>query len=101
MGPILRAKKCMIECENANFGNSASGVAISMELARIMATRRPAATIVFAAVAGEEQGLFGSTFLAQTYKNASVNVQGMLVQSKCSSLKARSDDYVKGSRTIS
>ncbi|KAL9595929.1 MAG: hypothetical protein Q9219_006155 [cf. Caloplaca sp. 3 TL-2023] len=54
-----------------------SGVAISMELARIMATRRPAATIVFAAVAGEEQSLYGSRFLAQTYKNASVNVQGM------------------------
>lgn len=48
-----------------------------MELARIMATRRPAATIVFAAVAGEEQNLYGSNFLAQTYKNASVNVQAM------------------------
>lgn len=69
-------------------GNSASGVAISMELARIMATRRPAATIVFVAVAGEEQGLFGSTLLAQTYKNASVNVQGMLVESKCFFLRS-------------
>lgn len=57
--------------------DSASGVAIAMELARIMATRRPAATIVFVAVAGEEQGLYGSQFLAQTYKNASMNVQGM------------------------
>ena len=56
---------------------SASGVAISMELARIMATHTPASTIVFVAVAGEEQGLYGSNFLAQTYKNASVNVQGM------------------------
>jgi len=54
-----------------------SGVAISLELARIMATHRPKATIVFAAVAGEEQDLFGSTFLAQTYKNNSVNVAGM------------------------
>ncbi|KAI4202267.1 MAG: hypothetical protein LQ350_002651 [Teloschistes chrysophthalmus] len=57
--------------------DDASGVAISMELARIMATRRPAATIVFAAVAGEEQDLYGSNFMAQTYRNASVNVQGM------------------------
>ncbi|KAL9589047.1 MAG: hypothetical protein Q9203_002159 [Teloschistes exilis] len=56
---------------------SASGVAISMELARIMATRRPAATMVFAAVAGEEQDLYGSNFMAQTYKNASVDVQAM------------------------
>ena len=42
-----------------------------------MAPLRPKATIVFAAVAGEEQNLFGSAFLAQTYKNNSVNVAGM------------------------
>jgi hypothetical protein len=57
--------------------SSASGVAISMELARIMATHRPAATIMFAAVAGEEQGLLGSYFMAQTLANASANVEGM------------------------
>jgi Peptidase family M28 len=54
-----------------------SGVAIAMEMARIMATRKPRSTLVFAAVAGEEQNLYGSNFLAQTYKNASVDVQGM------------------------
>lgn len=48
-----------------------------MELARIMATHRPAATIQFAAIAGEEQGLFGSGFMAQTLADASANVQGM------------------------
>ena len=48
-----------------------------MELVRILATHKPASTIVFAAVAGEEQNLYGSTFMAQTYKNASVNVEGM------------------------
>ncbi|KAJ7077426.1 hypothetical protein B0H15DRAFT_1003665 [Mycena belliarum] len=46
--------------------DDASGVAVSMELARVMASHRPAATIMFVAVAGEEQGLFGSTFLAGT-----------------------------------
>jgi hypothetical protein len=35
--------------------DDASGVAISMELARIIAKHRPAATIKFVAVAGEEQ----------------------------------------------
>lgn len=55
-----------------------SGVAISMELARVMAMKRPAATIIFAVVAGEEQGLYGSNFLAQQLKNASMDVQGML-----------------------
>ncbi|KAF9478740.1 peptidase M28 [Pholiota conissans] len=55
-----------------------SGVAISMELARIMATHQPAATIMFAAVAGEEQGLFGSDFMAKTLKQQGADVQGML-----------------------
>jgi Peptidase family M28 len=57
--------------------DDASGVAVSMELARVMATRRSEATIIFAAVAGEEQGLYGSTFLAQQLKAAGVDVQGM------------------------
>lgn len=58
--------------------DDASGVAVSMELARVMATRSPAATIIFAAVAGEEQGLYGSNFLATQLKTAGVDVQGML-----------------------
>lgn len=48
-----------------------------MELARILAKKKPAATMVFVAVAGEEQGLYGAAFLAQTYKNSSTNVEGM------------------------
>ncbi|KAF8063190.1 hypothetical protein FPV67DRAFT_232237 [Lyophyllum atratum] len=58
--------------------DDASGVAVSMELARIFATHVPAATIIFTAVAGEEQGLFGSDFLAKTLKAAGADVQGML-----------------------
>jgi hypothetical protein len=54
-----------------------SGVAAMMELARVMATRAPEATIVFAGVAGEEQGLYGSAFMAQQYKAAGANIQGM------------------------
>lgn len=55
-----------------------SGVAVSMELARVMATHQPAATIMFAVVAGEEQDLFGSNFMATTLKQQGANVQGML-----------------------
>jgi len=55
-----------------------SGVAISMELARIMATHDTRATIMFACVAGEEQGLYGSAFMASTLKAAGANVEGML-----------------------
>ncbi|KAF7340853.1 Peptide hydrolase [Mycena sanguinolenta] len=55
-----------------------SGVAVVMELARVMATHTPAATIMFAAVAGEEQGLFGSAFMAKTLKGMGADIQGML-----------------------
>ena len=57
--------------------DDASGVAVVMELARVMATHRPEATIVFAAVAGEEQGLYGSDYLAQSFKSAGADIQGM------------------------
>jgi Zn-dependent M28 family amino/carboxypeptidase len=56
-----------------------SGVAVVMELVRVLsAARQPEATIVFALVAGEEQGLFGSAFLAQQMKAAGTDVQGMI-----------------------
>jgi Zn-dependent M28 family amino/carboxypeptidase len=54
-----------------------SGVAVIMELARVFATRHTEATLVFAAVAGEEQGLYGSAFMAAQMKAAGVDVQGM------------------------
>jgi hypothetical protein len=57
--------------------DDASGVAAMMELARVMATRHPEATIVFAAVAGEEQGLFGSDHMAQVFSDAGADIQGM------------------------
>jgi len=44
--------------------DDASGVALVLELARVMASHPTEATIVFTAVAGEEQGLFGSAFQA-------------------------------------
>ncbi|KAF7290831.1 Peptide hydrolase [Mycena indigotica] len=55
-----------------------SGVAVAMELARVMATHKPGATIMFAAVAGEEQSLFGSAFMASTLASDGANVEGML-----------------------
>jgi len=48
-----------------------------MEMARVMATRAPEATIVLAAVAGEEQGLYGSDFMAKQFKAAGADIQGM------------------------
>jgi hypothetical protein len=57
--------------------DDASGIAAMMELARVMATRAPEATIVFVGVAGEEQGLYGSAFMAKQYKAAGADIQGM------------------------
>ena len=57
--------------------DDASGVAVSLEIARVMATRKPAATLVFAAVAGEEQGLYGSGHMATTYKASGADVRAM------------------------
>ena len=52
-------------------------MAAVLELARVMAKRQFDATIVFMAVAGEEQGLYGSTFFAQQAKAAGMDVEGM------------------------
>jgi Peptidase family M28 len=54
-----------------------SGVATVLELARVFAARPTKATIVFTAVAGEEQGLFGSAHQAQALAAAGADVQGM------------------------
>ncbi|KAI9710745.1 MAG: hypothetical protein M1820_002578 [Bogoriella megaspora] len=58
--------------------DNASGTAVVLELVRLLATKKPYATIILAATAGEEQSLFGATYLAQTLKNSSVNVEANL-----------------------
>ncbi|HEX6520123.1 MAG TPA: M28 family metallopeptidase, partial [Streptosporangiaceae bacterium] len=57
--------------------DDASGVAVVLELARLFATRRFSGTLVFATVAGEEQGLYGSAYMARQMKAAGTDVQGM------------------------
>jgi Zn-dependent M28 family amino/carboxypeptidase len=54
-----------------------SGVAVVLELARLFATRQFPGTLVFATVAGEEQGLYGSAHMAAAMKAAGQDVQGM------------------------
>ena len=58
--------------------DDASGTAVSMELARVMATRHFPATIIFMSVVGEEQGLYGSTNVAKRAKAENWNVDAML-----------------------
>lgn len=58
--------------------DDASGVAAVLEMARVMSKQQWDATLVFIAVAGEEQGLFGSTHWAQMAKEKGWNVAGMI-----------------------
>jgi hypothetical protein len=55
-----------------------SGVAMVLELARVMARERPAIAVYFVAVAGEEQGLTGSTHLARRLVDEGVKVLAMV-----------------------
>jgi hypothetical protein len=74
-----------------------SGVAVLMELARVMATRHTDATLVFAAVAGEEQGLYGSAYIAAQMKAAGADVQGMFSNDIVGST---ADDGTRDLRTL-
>ena len=58
--------------------DDASGTAVSLESARILSRSKFPATIVFVAVAGEEQGLFGSRHLAQRARQEGWQLEGVL-----------------------
>ena len=63
--------------------DDASGTAVSMECARLLSEYAQAhgglrATVLFAAVSGEEQGLLGSTHLVEWIKQRGYTVGGML-----------------------
>jgi hypothetical protein len=58
--------------------DDASGTAVSMELARVMAKRSFPATIIFESVVGEEQGLYGSGNVAKRAKAENWNIDAVL-----------------------
>lgn len=58
--------------------DDASGSAISIEGARLLASKRFRATILFATVSGEEQGLLGGTQLMKYVQENGYTVGGML-----------------------
>jgi hypothetical protein len=65
-----------IDAPGAN--DDASGVAVVLEACRVMAPHRFSATVVFAAVTGEEQGLFGARALVERLKKDGITVDAML-----------------------
>lgn len=68
--------------------DDASGTAVSLECARVLSKLRFPATIIFLTVAGEEQGLIGSSHFAQMARAAGWNIIAVL-----------NDDIVGGDRS--
>lgn len=58
--------------------DDASGVAVSLECARALSSMHFPGSIVFVAVAGEEQGLVGSAHLAKLAKDQGWNLEAVL-----------------------
>src|SRR5207253_4789945 len=60
--------------------DDASGVAVSHECARVLTASgiKCPATLIFAAVAGEEEGLVGGAHLAKLAKDESWQLEGVL-----------------------
>ncbi len=69
--------------------DDASGTAVSLECARVLSQHRFPATIVFLAVAGEEQRLLGARHFARTAKGEGRNLAAVL-----------NNDIVGGNRTL-
>src|SRR5438477_7621441 len=68
--------------------DDASGTAVSLECARVLSKMKFPATIIFLAVAGEEQGLNGSRHFAKMAKEQGWNLEAVL-----------NDDIVGGNTT--
>ena len=58
--------------------DDASGTAVSLECARVLSRHRFPATIIFLAVAGEEEGLYGSAHFAKMAKADGWDIEAVL-----------------------
>lgn len=65
------------KCDAPGANDDASGTAAVLEMARVMAKYEFDATIIFMAVAGEEQGLLGATHFAEQAKQNNWNIDAM------------------------
>ena len=65
------------KCDAPGANDDASGTAAVLEMARVMAKYKFDATIVFMAVAGEEQSLLGATHFAEEAKKNNMDIEAM------------------------
>ena len=64
-------------CDAPGANDDASGTAAVIELARVMSKRKFDATVIFMAVAGEEQGLLGATYFAKQAVEKKMDIEAM------------------------
>jgi hypothetical protein len=76
--------------------DDASGVAAVLELAHVMSHYRFGATIVFLAVAGEEQGLYGSKHWAQAARERGLDIEAMFDNDIIGSSRSESGGVDRG-----
>ena len=79
-GHLDSRNKDVMDASGASPGanDDGSGVALVMELARILAKSEFSATLLFVAFTGEEQGLKGATYLADKAKAESWKIEAVL-----------------------
>lgn len=65
------------KCDAPGANDDASGTAAVLEMARVMAKYKFEATVVFMAVAGEEQSLLGATHFAEEAKRNNMDIEAM------------------------
>jgi Zn-dependent M28 family amino/carboxypeptidase len=86
------------ECDAPGANDDASGVAAVLEMARVMSQYKFDATIIFMAVAGEEQGLLGSTHFAEQAKQQKLDIEGMFTNDIIGS--STGEGGVRDARTV-
>lgn len=64
--------------ESPGANDNASGIAATLEAARLLSRHRPDASIVYAALSGEEQGLFGGEILARVAKEEEWRLEAVI-----------------------
>lgn len=64
--------------DNPGANDNATGAAATLEAARVLSRHRPDASIVFAALSGEEQGLFGGEILARVAREEGWRLEAVI-----------------------
>ncbi len=83
------------QCDAPGANDDASGTAAVIELARVMSRAKFGATIIFMAVAGEEQGLLGAAYFAEQAKEKGMNIEGMFTNDIVGGVTTKKDSQFR------